>query len=109
MRLFNETKEALERQTATSEVLKVISRSTFDLQPVLETLIENAARLCGARNGAVFRFDGKLQRLAAAYNISPEFKEFVEKNPLSPGQGTAAGRAVLEGRTVHIPDVVGGS
>jgi signal transduction histidine kinase len=87
-------------------VLKVISRSTFDLQPVLETLIENATRLGNAEGGVIFRFDGELTRLAAAYNISPEFKDFVERNPLGPGRGTAVGRAVLEGRTVHIHDVL---
>jgi PAS domain S-box-containing protein len=100
-----ELTESLEQQTATSEVLKVISRSTFDLQPVLETLIENAVRLCGAGSGVVYRFDGKLQRLAAGYNMSPEFREFMDKHPIMPGRGTAAGRAALEGRTVHIPDI----
>jgi PAS domain S-box-containing protein len=113
VRLFTEVQqsnreltEALEQQTATSEVLKVISRSAFDLQPVLETLIENAARLGGADGGVIYRFDGELQRLAAAYNITPEFREFVESNPLPRGRGTAVGRAVLEGRAVHIHDVL---
>jgi GAF domain-containing protein len=112
VRLFKELQgrnreltEALDQQTATSEVLKIISRSRFDLQPVLETLIENAARLCHAKSGVVWRFDGQLQRLEAAYNVSPEFKEFVEKHPIESNRGTAAGRAALEGRTVHIADV----
>jgi len=101
-----EVSEALEQQTATSEVLKVISRSTFDLQPVLETLIENAARLCGADQGIIYRLDGELYRLAAGHNVSPEFKAFVEQHPLHPGRATAIGRIGLERRAVHIPDIL---
>src|SRR5262249_10653564 len=92
--------------TATSEVLKVISRSTFDLEPVLQTLIENAARLCAADQGVIFKYDGEVHRLAAGYNLSAEFRQFVEEHPLEPGSGTATARTVLEGRTVHIHDVL---
>ncbi|MBI4591265.1 MAG: GAF domain-containing protein [Candidatus Rokubacteria bacterium] len=113
VRLFQELQarnrdlaEALEQQTATSEVLKVMSRSTFDLQPVLETLIENATRLCGAENGVIYRFDGEFCHLAAGHGISPELKDFIQRNPIRPGRGTVAGQVVLEKRTVHIPDVL---
>jgi two-component system NtrC family sensor kinase len=98
--------EALEQQTATSEVLKVISRSTFDLQPVLETLLENAARLCAADNGFIWRFDGEVFRRVAAYGISPEHRDFLERHTMRPGPGSVTGRAALERRTVHIPNVL---
>jgi GAF domain-containing protein len=89
-----------------SEVLKVISRSTFDLQPVLETLIENATRLCGATRGHVFRFDGESLRFAASYGAISEFVDWFERNPVLLGPGSVAGRAASERRTVHVHDVL---
>jgi two-component system NtrC family sensor kinase len=98
--------ETLEQQTATADVLKVISRSTFDLQPVLETLIESAVRLCGADKGSILRPDGDLYRQAAAYGATPDFIEIARRNPNLPSRKSAVGSAILERRVNHIPDVL---
>jgi signal transduction histidine kinase/CheY-like chemotaxis protein len=101
----SELRVSLEQQTATSELLKVIGRSTFDLQPVFDTLAENAVRLCAAEHAMIARFDGEFLRMAATHNISPELQMFVERNPFRPGRGSGVARAALERRTIHIHDV----
>jgi two-component system, NtrC family, sensor kinase len=104
-RLLNELRESLQQQTATADMLKVISRTAFELQPIFDTLVENAVRLCEAERAFLLRFDGKLLRAAASYNVSPELREFVDKNPIAPGRYSISARAALERRTVHVPDI----
>jgi signal transduction histidine kinase/putative methionine-R-sulfoxide reductase with GAF domain len=112
-RLLNELRqrttdltESLEQQTATSKVLEVISRSAFDLQAVFETVAESSVRLCGADRAYIFRFDGELLRMVAAFNAPQERKEYIAQNPMRPGRGSASSRAALERRTIHIRDVL---
>src|SRR5262249_3140007 len=104
-RLLNELRESLQQQTATADVLKVISRSAFEIKPVFETLIESAVKLCGATRGFVSRFDGKLLRFAAGYNVTPELRDYFEQNPFAVDRHSNTGRAALERRTVHNIDV----
>jgi GAF domain-containing protein/CheY-like chemotaxis protein len=100
----SELRVALEQQTATSELLKVIGSSAFDLQPVFDTLAENSVRLCAAERAFIYRFDGTVLRAMVTYNAPPELKAFVDQNPLAPGRDSGAQRVALERRTIHIQD-----
>jgi GAF domain-containing protein len=100
----HDLQELLEYQTASSDVLKVISRSGAELGPVLDTLVETAASICRANSGFIFRLDDGLCRMVASFGIPPEYRDFQARNPIVPSRGTLAGRTALERRAVHIED-----
>ena len=105
-RRTRELAESLQQQTATADVLRVISRSAFNLQAVLTTLTELAARLCAADLGLIFQQDGDVLRLVANFGVSREAERYWLEHPVPVGRGSTSGRALLEGRAIHIPDVL---
>ena len=105
-RLLNELRELLERQTATSEVLSVISRSKFDLQPILQSVVETAVRLCRADTATMSRLDGEAYRFAAGYSLNPKYLETEKANLILPGPGTLVGRAAMNRHVARIDDAM---
>jgi class 3 adenylate cyclase/putative methionine-R-sulfoxide reductase with GAF domain len=105
-RLLNELRESLRQQTATADVLKVISRSSFYLQTVLDTLVESAARLCAADKGTIQLREGDVYRIRAHFGLAREAVEYALLQPLRADRSSVTGRVVLDGKTVQIPDVL---
>ena len=104
--LTRELNQAVEQQAATAKVLQVISSSTFDLQTVLNALVEAGMHLCEADVAAIWRPENGVLKLAATSGMPSEFVEFAKQSPIVPDRGTVSGRVVLEGKTVHLADVL---
>jgi GAF domain-containing protein len=105
VRLFNETQEALEQQTATADILRAISGSPTDVQPVFDTILDNATRLCEAEHGAIFLFDGEAYHAAAFRGAASALVEHHRRAPIRPGPHTALAQLLRELRPVHIEDM----
>jgi GAF domain-containing protein len=104
-RLLNELRESLQQQTATADVLKVISSSPGELDPVFEAMLEKAVRICDAKFGMLFRVENEAVSAAALFGVPPKFAEFWQRGPQRPGPGTALSRVVETKQTIHIADV----
>ena len=103
-RLLGELRESLERQTATSEVLGVISRSKFELQPILQSVVDTAERLCRAEQTVIYRLEDGVYRFAAGHSAVPEYLEVERQTTILPGHGTVIGRAALTRQIARIDD-----
>src|SRR5262249_38495067 len=105
-RLLNELRESLQQQTATADALKVISRSAFDLQAVLDALVESSARLCEAQTANMLRPKDGFYEIVASYGFSSAHYEYMQRHPIPISPGTVTGQVALEGRTIHVHDVL---